>query len=164
MSSVLFRRSSQMVMATVIVFMFLNAFLPLDFMLQSTEYPLKLKTTLEKTMFRLGEPVNVTSTLTNIGNENFTLPFIDYPLDFLIRDINFNRVFRYHSNLLWPRIVPAVPITIELGDSMTTTSIWEQVYDDSYTQVPSGTYYVAGIFRYGVRIETPVIRITILGV
>jgi len=164
-----------MVMITAVFFMFLNAFLPLDFLLEATEYPFKLKINLEKTMFRLGEPVNVTWILTNIGNEKVTLyNSRDDTPDFLIRDANFNYVFQYGS--YFGILTVIYPIgTIASGDSMTTTGMWEQIHDGShkvdselsFKQVPPGTYYVAGIFdsaTYDVVIETPVIRITILGV
>jgi hypothetical protein len=67
----------QMVTLVTVIFMFLNAFLPINFFFlqaEATEYPFKLITTLEKPTYNLSEPVNVTWTLINIGDENITLP------------------------------------------------------------------------------------------
>jgi len=147
---------------TALIFVALNAFLPLNFSLQAeaTKYPFKLVITLEKTVFKLGEPVYVTCILTNIGEENVTLyQTADRMFDFLIRDKNFIHVYRYAFDYGWIGLYFPFP-PIEPGGNWTETRIWDQTY------VPLGTYYVSGIFyspTYGLTIETSAIRITILG-
>jgi len=144
------------------IFVALNAFLPLNFSLQAeaTKYPFKLVIALEKTVFKLGEPVYVTWILTNIGEENVTLYHsADSMFDFLIRDENFIHVYRYAFDYGWAAIYFPFP-PIEPGGNWTETRIWDPTY------VPLGTYYVSGIFyspTYGLTIETSAIRITILG-
>lgn len=178
MDETVFKKSPlQMAAATTIIFMFLNAFLPVNFSsvkAEAIEYPFKLIITLEKTAFKLEEPVNVTWILTNIDDENVTLyNSCDDPLDFLIRDENFNDVFRYRSYVSVIQVIyPFAPIAP--GDNMTMTGIWKQIYDGSgtihpvlwYKQVPPGSYYVFGAFRsstYGLEFETSPLRITIIG-
>jgi hypothetical protein len=162
--------------------MFLNALLPLSFPVQAeaTEYPFKLTIALEKTTFKVEEPVNITWVLTNIGQENVTLyNSRDFPLDFLVRDQGFTNVFRYRSYVgVLQVIYPFAPIMP--SDNMTMADVWKQIYDDRFLKLPDpyngvghfwspkkvfpGTYYVSGIFHsatYGVNIETPVMRITI---
>lgn len=167
----------QTVALVTVIFMFLNAFLPLNFShikAEAVEYPFKLAITLEKTTFKFGEPVNVTWILTNIGDENVTLNHSIDVLGFLIRDENFIHVYREGSRVLM-MVYPFPPIAP--GESWTCTEVWRQVYDDQVIKLSStyyvlkkvlpGTYYVSGyswITTYDVDLETPVIRITILPV
>lgn len=175
MSAILQNVYSRAVIMTALIFVALNAFLPLNFSLQAeaTKYPFKLVITLEKTVFKLGEPVNVTCILTNISEENVTLyNSRDDPPDFSIRDENFNHVFRYRSYVGVAMIIHPIA-TIAPGDNITVTDKWKQIFDGTYIptefrldHVPPGTYYVKGIFTsytYGLTFATPVIRISILG-
>ena len=172
----------QMVTAATITFMLLNALLPLNFSpveAETTEYPFELTIALEKTAYRLGETVNVTWILTNIGEENVTLYHgRDHIRDFIVLDENFNQVYwrRLHVGRFL-MILPYPPIAP--GDNMTCTGFWSQIYDEKevnfgvspwvikFNHVPPGTYYVSGIFESPtydhIKLETPPIRITILG-
>jgi len=174
MGSIFLTKSSfQTVIAASMVFMFLNAFLPLNFSLraEATKYPFKLTIILEKTSYKLGEPVNVTCILTNIGEENVTL-YDNDTYAFLIRDKNFIHVYREGTRTLgyYSPLPPIAP-----GESWTSIRTWRQIYDQEFVktevglmerQVPLGTYYVSGFF-WGSHptprflFETPVIRITI---
>jgi len=165
-----------MVTSATIVFMCLNTFLPLNLApveAEATAYPFKLKITLEKTTYKLGEPVNVTWILTNISDENVTLyNSIDWVFDFIIRDKDFNHVFQWSCDYGVLLVVLPFP-PIAPGDNMTFTGKWRQTYDGSNIypyyglggkNVPSGIYYVFGVFAsgtYGFEFETPAIRITI---
>lgn len=171
----------QMVTAATITFMLLNALLPLNFSpveAETTEYPFKLTIALEKTAYRLRETVNVTWILTNIGEENVTLYHSrDHICDFIVLDENFNQVYwrKLHFGQ-FPVISPYPPIAP--GDNMTYTGFWSQIYDEievnfevspwviKFDQVLPGTYYVSGIFEsptYDIKLETPPLRITIIG-
>jgi hypothetical protein len=166
--------SSQTVIASTIIFMFFNALLPLNFSVQAeaTKHPFNLSITLEKTTYRPGEEVNVTWTLTNISDENLTLYHsADSTLDFIIRDNNFDYIFRYTGYHSTAAVYYPLS-TMAPSDSKTTMGTWEQIYDGSgsvspifwYRQVPPGAYYVLGVFRsstYGLEFETPPLRITI---
>ncbi len=164
------------IIASAIVFMLLNTFLPLNFSAQAeaTKYPFKLAISLEKTMFKLGEPVNVVWTLINIGEENITLyNSRDDPLDFIIRDENFNHVFKYRAYYGVFLVVGPVA-QIAPSDNITFTGTWKQIYDNAlesrnpvrFRSVPPGIYYVSGFFEsatYNLTLETSPIRITIIG-
>jgi hypothetical protein len=175
MGNILLTKSFQTVIAATIIFMLLNAFLPLNFSVrtEAIEYPFKLTISMEKTTFKLGEPVNVTWTLTNIGEENITLyNSRDDPLDFIVRGENFNHVFRYRAYngvflVVWP-VAQIAP-----GDNITLTGTWKQIYDNvlesrnpaRFKRVLSDTYYVSGFFEsatYNVAFETTPIKITIV--
>jgi len=168
--------SYQAVVVSVIFFMLLNAILPLDSSLQThaNKYPFKLTIALKKSTYDLGEPVNVTWILTNIGEENVTLyNSRDDPLDFVLRDENFLHVFRYRSYYVVAMVLyPFAPIMP--GDNLTIIGVWEQIFDQGFVetepgfwrprQVPPGTYYLTGVFSsatYNVSLETPVLKIEI---
>jgi len=158
------------------IFMVLNILLPLNLspvQTEATEYPFKLKTTLEKTTYKLGELINVTWTLINIGEENSTLYHSRDWFDFVVYDENFIRVFRYASYVLIPGwVVPWTPIPP--NGNRTQTRFWKQNYYGSENivpelwlkKVPPGIYYLTGIFNsltYNVKPQTPAIRIIITG-
>ena len=168
--------SFQMIAAVTVTFMFLNALLPLNFLsvgAEATEYPFKLVMTLDRTTYKLGDLVNVTWILINVGEENVTLYYsVDHLLDFVVYDANFIRVYRYRSQ--WGGVLGILPLApIPPGDRMTLTGSWEQTYDSSgkvrpelwHKKVPPGIYHIAGIFRsgtYNVTLTTSVIRIAII--
>ncbi|MDH5779870.1 MAG: BsuPI-related putative proteinase inhibitor [Candidatus Bathyarchaeota archaeon] len=176
------RSPLHLVIAATIVFMCLDTFLPLNFSsveAEATAYPFQLKITLEKTTYQLGEPVSVTWILTNIGDENVTLYFPrDLLLDFIIRDKDFNHVFRYRTYNGVLCVILTLPPLMP-GDNMTYTGDWRQIYDGypgrniydlppyyrlGGENVPSGIYYVSGVFHsaaYDFELETSAIRIII---
>jgi len=171
------KSSLQMVTAVTIVFMCLNAFLPLNLSsveAEATAYPFKLKIILEKTAYKSRELVNVTGILTNIGEDNLTLYHsADIEFDFIVYDENFLHVFQYSNEWFIPAIYLPFP-PIPPNNNVTLTGFWNQIYDGSGKitpelwgkRVPSGTYYVTGFFlctTYKLRIQTPAIRITIIG-
>lgn len=169
------------IIVSVMIFIILNTFLPLNFSLQTEaiRYPFKLTITLERSTYTLGEPVNVTWILTNIGEENATLYYsCERSLDFIILDENFNHVFWYGLHM-GRFLVELPPLSIAPGDNITLVGVWSQIYDDievgfevrpwviKFKQVPPGTYYVFGIFESPTynytKLETPPLRITIIG-
>ncbi|MBS7621520.1 hypothetical protein KEJ32_05355 [Candidatus Bathyarchaeota archaeon] len=171
----------QAVLASTIIFMSLNSIFPLDSPLQTetTEYPFKLTIALEKYIYKLGERVDVTWILTNIGEENVTLySSRDLVPDFIILDENLNHVFRYRSYMVEPLVILPY-LSIAPRENITLVGTWQQIYDDleidfgvypwviKLKQVPPGTYYVFGIFEsptYGyIKLKTPLLRITIIG-
>ena len=146
-----------------IIFMFLNAFLPLPVETEATEYPFKLTIALEKTMYKFGELISVTWILTNIGEENITLYHsADSALDFIVYNENFNHVYRHD------RLVPSIwfPFNpIPPSSNWTLTEFWDPIYDVS-GNAPPGIYYLSGIFSsttYRITLQTPAIRFRIVG-
>jgi len=164
----------QLVIAITFISMLLNVFLPLNIPLQAeaTKYPFKLTITLEKTAYKLGERVNVTWTLTNIGTENITLyhSVDDFP-DFIVYDCTFNHVFQYVSYYF--RSADFYPFRpIAPGKKTGGIVFWKQIYDMQAKtgpwgqRVPPGVYYIIGSFdspTYRVTLRTPLLRIAITG-
>lgn len=164
-----------MIAGVAIIFMFLNAFLPLNFSpveAEATEYPFKLTIALEKTTYQLREPVEAILYLQNIANEDVTYRHPSQ-LDLVVYDARFHQVFRWGEwhgwILMW---VP--PQKIEPGEIRNFTLTWYQevgferieqgVYNKYWAQ--PGTYYVLGFFSsytYSLELETPAIRFRIVG-
>jgi len=159
-----------MIMVITIIFMCLNTFLPFPFSpvkAEASRYPFKLIITLEKTTYKLGEPVNVTWCLINIGDKNETL-WMDEPVDdFVIRDKNLKRVY-IDSSARGVFLVHFPFLTLQPSRNVTITASWYQIYDGSdyvredlrFKRVPQGIYYMSGAFR--TYIETPLIKIIIM--
>ena len=178
MSSFLTRSPYQtFVIASVVIFVFLNIFLPLNFSsleAEKTQYPFRLTVELEKSTYNLEEQVNVTWILTNIGEENVTLyNSIDYPFDFVVYDENYNYVFRFRQYVAVPMMVYAIA-HIAPNDSLTLTGVWKQIYDSiagsqnraDFMNAMPGIYYFSGFFEsrtYNLTLQTPPIRIVIVG-
>ena len=146
------------VVAVTAVFMLLNTFLPLNLSAtaEATKYPFKLRITLEKTTYKLGERVNVTWILTNIGEENITLYHsADHMAHIAIYDENLNLVYASESSPT-ADYYPFKPLL--LGANFTATERWKRNYHTP------GMYYIIGFFRsatYRLKLQTPQIRITI---
>jgi hypothetical protein len=154
------------VVASVALLMFLNAFFPLASQLQTetTKYPFELAIGLEKTTFKVGEPIQLTWTVTNIGKENTTLYYsADDTFNYLIYNENLIPVNKYVVG----RFCVVYPLlTLSPGANLTTRGSWNQICSTSGQQALPGTYYVTGFFRggtYNMTLETPLTKITILG-
>jgi len=142
---------------------------------------LQLTMTLQKTVFRLGEPINVTLTITNITNQTQTFALGAY------NDFDFHVYNETNSDIYWHSSIwlgeVAIPdgltgITLNStepwGNSWTESFLWQQnmisgTFDNpSYVTVSPGTYYVVG--RVGAPYfidensiwQTPPIQIAIL--
>ena len=170
------RSPLQIVIAVTVISMFLNVSLPLNFLsveAEATEYPFRLTMSLEKTAYKLGELVYVTSTLTNIGEENVTLQTggLDR-MDFFVYDENFIRVFQDSRRHFGTVLVLNRSFLFPPGDSITGKGFWDQTRDGSGEVIPElwreealpGIYYIVGVFSsrtYNIEPKTPAIRITI---
>jgi hypothetical protein len=150
-------------------------------MAQGSALGIQLTITLQKTVFRLGEPINVTLTMTNITNQTQTFVLGAY------NDFDFHVYNETNSDIYWHSSIwlgeVAIPdgltgITLNStepwGNSWTESFLWQQsmisgTFDNtSYVTVSPGTYYVVGrvgapYFIDGNSIwQTTPIQITIL--
>lgn len=161
------------VIASVIAFMLLNAFVPLNFSAQAetTKYPFKLTLALEKTTYKLREPINLTLHLQNIGEQSILTNLRKF--DSIIYDETLNEIYRWGKDHGWiPVVRPATEI--EPWEILNITYMtWYQNIgfirvrpgEIQYHWAGPGTYYATGLFYsyyYNVTLETPAIRITII--
>jgi len=134
----------------------------------------KLTLTLQKTEFSLGEPVNVTLTVTNISNQ--TMGFGDAPSwwDFLVFNDTDNGLYQWlrTSGHFFPFYVTTVNLDPRMGLT-NEVLVWPQTcnstlgrYGAADSPVSPGTYYIVGRYDYfghdfDYNLQTTPIQITI---
>jgi len=136
---------------------------------EAIQYPFELVLTLDKTTYRLGEPVNITLSLTNISDENVKIGLAaggdpKSQFDFLIYDGSNDLIYRYSAHRGYYAGGPLV--SLAPSQSFTASHLWEQ-NDDDGGAVAEGKYFVVGrtyqIFYLDqpLSLETPRLEITI---
>ena len=122
------------------------------------QFGLHLTMTLQKTEYSLGEPINITLTITNIGNQTITYTYGAGQWRFDFRVYNGTNNAIYHWSDGRPFFWELEPITLNPGESLTSGSppyIWQQTRNNGpdpsppslspdATQVDPGTYYIVG--------------------
>ena len=136
---------------------------------------LQLAITLQKTNYRLGEPVNITFILTNVSNQTVNLAqYAGDVFDFRVYNDTNNTV--YQSSLKFP-VYPFNPggprvacTSIKANESLTGVLVWGQTCNNTAFSegipVSSGMYYIVGETGYifntnGSTVETAPIQIVI---
>jgi hypothetical protein len=167
----------QTIIAVTVTFILLNAFFPLPFQAESTQYPFKLTITLEKTTYKLREHVYIKFYLKNIANENLTIQFPWQEIDdFIVYDENFVKVYRLNEERVFADVLNP-PRTMKPGETLNWTLTWYQStgwevlgtvgnpdFEIRYYWAEPGVYYIVGIFEsetYTVTVRTPPLMITI---
>ena len=125
---------------------------------ETTYGPIKLTMRLNKTAYKLGEPVNINVTVTNISNETIVLGYTMPPeLDFWVYNESSQVIYKYHQVYAWGLAI--VDVILNPGESFHQYPwypplVWDQVEVKfspySHIQVPPGTYYITG--RTGPRL------------
>jgi len=113
----------------------------------------KLTMNLDKTIYKIGEPVNMTLILTNIGNKTIFLSRSSPPvLDFVVYNESDQIIYAYS----WGGFIAVVvSYPIEPGESFIRTFTWHQqekiAYNPQtiYRQIDPGFYFVAGRIALG---------------
>jgi len=113
----------------------------------------KLTMIIPKDTYALGEPVNITLKLTNIGDENVTIHHgWGIPLNYLVLNQTGSEIY----NSQWVTIVLMVrdETTLEPNMSIEKSFTWKQVSIDyplrSFQEYPvsTGTYYIVGFTAF----------------
>lgn len=112
--------------------------------------PFEFTIALEKTMFKPYEQVNMTVTLTNIGEENVTITFTTRPNPspywfWKVYDDSQQLVF-YHKYV--GMLQAFEEITLQPGEFMQRECAWDQKATDSGQQVPPGIYYLTAVTSF----------------
>jgi hypothetical protein len=124
---------------------------------------LELTVTLEKTTYSLGEPVNLTLTITDISNQTINYEHTGLDFDFQVYNGTNNVVYQYSNFIAIPQFIAIVPL--QPGASRSENFTWSQtcnfnaqVQGDS---VSPGTYYMVGQTGPTYGIQTTPIQLTI---
>jgi hypothetical protein len=124
---------------------------------------LELTMAIDKTTFTLGEPVNLTLTITNISNQTINYEHTGLDFDFQVDNGTNNQVYQYSNFIAIPQFIAIEPLAP--GASKSANFTWsqtcnfnEQVEEDP---VSPGTYYIIGQTGPTYGIQTTPIQITI---
>ena len=113
---------------------------------------LELTMAVDKTGYYVGEPVNVTLTVTNVSNQTITFEYAAWTFDFLVYNGS-GSIFQWSSFRVFPMIIINWPLGP--GDSLTRVLTWPQtcnVSDFSSFPVSPGDYYILGeVPSYGLQ-------------
>lgn len=112
---------------------------------------LQLTMTLEKTEYSLGEPINITLTITNISNQtkNFGLGPDVNDFDFHVYNDTNSNIYWYSSRWVGSAIPQYIVFeTLNARESLNCTLVWQQTFshrlDSEALPVSPGTYYIVG--------------------
>ena len=136
---------------------------------------LQLTMTLQKTNYSLGEPVNMTFTITNISNQTILLSqYAAYQFGFIVYNGTNNNIYQTSLNFpLYPNNpggLDIIPFSLNAEESFTETLVWGQTCNNTAASegvpVSPGTYYIVGQTGYifnmnGLTIETTPLQIVI---
>lgn len=140
-------------------------------MAEASMFPLKLTIILNRTTFKVGETVNMTLLLENIGNETLPFKYGNDRFSFVVYDRYGSRV--YKPNIAY--LAQIIPLPLPPGLSQSCTLTWHQEYDPifrgfdqdplyEYRKVPPDIYQIVGLFEshtLDLTIETPPLIATI---
>ena len=125
---------------------------------------LELGVSLEKTVFNVGESVNVTLTITNISQQtvNFTHTGMDF--DFLVYNDSGGLIYQWSVGKAFPMFITIAALAP--GGNVTATYTWPQTCNvpasTTNLQVPPGTYYIVGKSNPTYGLQTAPTQITII--
>lgn len=134
---------------------------------EGVKFGLKLTMTLEKAEYSLGEPINITFTISNISNQTINYPLSAWDFDFWVYNDTNSDIYRWSSWRIFPGIITNIPL--DTGESLTRVLTWPQTsnrtMDSEGVPVSPGTYYIVGQTGHMIgingKIETTPIRVTI---
>lgn len=125
---------------------------------------LELTMSLEKTVYNIGEPVNVTLTITNISQQTVNFTSTGMNFDFIVYNGTYNLVYQWSIGKAFPDIAFIEPLAP--GANVTATYTWPQTFNTAESpinlQVSPGTYYVVGESNPTLGLQTAPIQVTIL--
>jgi hypothetical protein len=125
---------------------------------------LELTMTLDKTTYSLGEPVNLTLTITNISNQTITYEHTGLDFDFQVSNGTNNLVYRWSNFQAIAQFIALEPLNP--GASRSTNFSWTQICNFNSLvngdPVTPGAYNIIGLTGPAYGIQTTQIQITIV--
>lgn len=125
--------------------------------------PLQLSLTLDKTKFNLGEPINLTVTITNISNQTLNYTHTGLYFDFQVYNDTNNLVYQWSNFRGIAQFITIEPLPA--GENMSQNFTWQQTCNFNASvqedQVSAGTYNIVGLTGPAYELQTAPIQITI---
>ncbi len=126
---------------------------------------LQLTMTTDKTTYSLGEPVNLTMTITNISTQTISFTHSGYDFDFQVTNDTNNQIYQWSNFKAFPDIITITQL--QPGENISANFTWLQTcnFDLSVQGDPvsPGTYNIIGQSSQTYAIQTTPIQITIQG-
>jgi len=128
-----------------------------------TSNGLELTVSLVKSIYNLGEPVNVTLTIKNVSNQtiNFTHTGMDF--DFLVYDGKGSIAYQWSLGRAFAMFVTILPLLP--GGSLSENDVWPQASNTmspNAVSVSPGTFFIVGESNQRYGLQTAPIQVTIL--
>ena len=127
---------------------------------------LELTLTMNKTSYSLGDPVNLTLTITNISNQTINYTHTGLDFDFQVNNGTNNIVYKWSNFKAIAQFITIAPLPA--GESISANFTWQQICNFNAQvegdPVSPGTYNVIGETGPTYNIQTIPLPITILGV
>ena len=124
---------------------------------------LELTMTLNKTSYSLGEPVNLTLTITNISNQTINFEHTGLDFDFQVYNGTNNVVYQWSNFRAIAQFITIMPLSA--GESFSANFTWLQTCNFNAQvegdPVSPGTYYIVGQTGPTYGIQTTPIQLTI---
>ncbi|MGA2385391.1 MAG: BsuPI-related putative proteinase inhibitor [Candidatus Bathyarchaeia archaeon] len=125
---------------------------------------LELTLSLEKTVYNVGEPVNVTLTITNVSDQTVSFTHTGMDFNFLVYNDSNSIIYIWSIGKAFPQFVTL--ISLKPGENVTATYVWPQTSNISTsteaTQVPPGTYFIVGESSPTYGFQTAPVQVTII--
>jgi hypothetical protein len=104
----------------------------------------ELTMSIEKTVYSVGEPVNITLTLTNISNQTVNVGDDAWLLDFVVSNGTSKLIYQHTGDGMMPMYI--VNVKLQPGQNITDCYLWSQRYSgpNPGPTVSPGTYYIVG--------------------
>ena len=122
---------------------------------------LSVSLTTEKSIYRLGETINLTLVVTNDSDRAFQAVFPSAKrYDFAVYDADDNLVWRWSADRGFAQAL--TPLEIKPGERAVFTAEWQQQDSQGGFQVPDGDYTLKGALLYQAGVNNATRKITIV--
>jgi hypothetical protein len=114
-----------------------------------------LSMSLEKTLYMVGEPVNITLAIINVSDQIVSFTHTGMDFDFVVYNGTDSVVYRWSTGRAFPMFITVKPL--QPGQNVTATYVWPQTCNNLPSamgvSVSPGTYYIDGESgqAYGLR-------------
>jgi hypothetical protein len=119
--------------------------------------------TLNKTEYSVGEPINVTLTITNTSNQTLNFYYSAWSFDFLVYNATNKNIYQWSSFQVFPQFI--ADLQFSPGESLTRVLVWPQTCNKTMSSegipVSPGTYYIVGLAS-SPKLQTAPIQVTIV--
>lgn len=116
---------------------------------------LRFTMALQNNTFKVGEPINITFTVTNIGSQTITYWRSEPEFDFRVYNLSNNKLYQWTLFKMFPMIIWST--SLNPGDNVTSVLVWPQtcnqtVYNNEGVPVSPGQYFIIGFFvKFGLQ-------------